>query len=100
MGELESPIEKYLVSTIVSLGGACYKLAVPGKRGYPDQLCKLPGGSAFVVECKRPKGGRVAALQKVRHQEMRAVGWRVYLCKDREEIDHVIELESQKGSVL
>jgi hypothetical protein len=96
MGELESPIEKYLVSTIVSLGGACYKLAVPGKRGYPDQLCKLPGGSAFVVECKRPKGGRVAALQKVRHQEMRAVGWRVYVAKDRGEIDAIIEQERRE----
>jgi hypothetical protein len=96
MGELESPIEKYLVSTVVSLGGACYKLAVPGKRGYPDQLCKLPGGSAFVVECKRPKGGRVAALQKVRHQEMRAVGWRVYVAKDRGEIDAIIEQERRE----
>ena len=96
MTERESAIEKYLISTVVSLGGACYKLAVPGKRGYPDQLCKLPRGSAFVVEVKRPKGGRLAELQKVRHEEMRAVGWRVYVCKDREEIDHVIREEAAR----
>lgn len=93
MVERESKIETYLVSTIVKLGGMTYKFAVPGVRGYPDRIVKLPGVDAFLVELKRPKGGRLAELQKVRHAELRAIGWRVYVAKDREEIDYVIRTE-------
>jgi hypothetical protein len=95
MVERELAIEKYLVSTVVSLGGGCYKFVVPGRRGYPDRLCKLPLGSAFLVELKRPKGGVLARLQKERHEELRAIGWRVYLAKDRGEVDAIIERERQ-----
>ena len=93
MAVLESQVEEYLKSTVAELGGMTYKLSVPGVRGYPDRLVKLPNVSAFVVELKRPKGGRLSALQVVRHKEMRDVGWRVYVAKNREEIDGVIERE-------
>ena len=98
MAERESAIEKYLIDTIAELGGSCHKFAVPGRRGYPDRLCKLPQGSAFMVETKRPKGGVVAELQKVRHAELRAIGWRVYTAKDRGEIDNVIRTERARGT--
>jgi hypothetical protein len=94
MSVRESAIETYLIRTVVSLGGCCYKFAVPGVRGYPDQIVKLPGADAFLVELKRPKGGRLAELQKVRHAELRAVGWRVYVAKDRGEIDAIIRRET------
>jgi hypothetical protein len=90
---LEAVVEQYLISLVEQHGGMAYKFSVPGVRGYPDRIVKLPGVDAFLVELKRPKGGRVAELQKVRHAELRAVGWRVYLCKDREEIDRAIEKE-------
>jgi hypothetical protein len=98
MTERESAIEKYLVNAIEVLGGRCYKFGVVGRRGYPDRLCKLPGGSAFMVETKRPKKGRLAELQKVRHEELRGIGWRVYVAKDREEIDDVIRQETARQS--
>lgn len=93
MAEKEDTIEKYLITTIEVLGGGCYKFVVPGRRGYPDRICKLPGGDAFLIEVKRPKGGVLARLQAEIHKELRAVGWRVYLCKDRGEIDATIERE-------
>ena len=93
MTEKEWQVESYLLHAVAVLGGKCYKFAVPGVRGYPDQIVKLPGVDAFLVELKRPKGGKVAELQKVRHEELRAVGWRVYLCKDRGEVDAVIAAE-------
>lgn len=95
MSERENAIEKYLTDTVAVLGGRCYKFGVRGVRGYPDQLCKLPGGDAFFVETKRPKGGRLSALQPIRHEELRAVGYRVYVAKDRGEIDAVILAERQ-----
>jgi len=95
---LEISVEQYLNDTVAILGGETYKFVVPGRRGYPDRIVKLPGVSAFLVELKKPKGGVVARLQKVRHEELRAIGWRVYLCKDREEIDHVIECEKGRAA--
>jgi hypothetical protein len=99
---LENVVEQYLIDTVAVLGGMAYKFVVPGVRGYPDRIVKLPGVDAFLVELKKPKGGVVARLQKVRHEELRAVGWRVYLAKDRGEVDAVIERErarSQRGAV-
>lgn len=90
---LEAVVEQYLISLVEQHGGMAYKFSVPGVRGYPDRIVKLPGVSAFLVELKKPKGGRVAELQKVRHAELRAVGWRVHVCKDRGEVDAVINLE-------
>ena len=93
MAELASAIEKYLTDTVEVLGGSCLKFVVPGRRGYPDRLCKLPGGDAFFVELKRPKGGVLARLQAERHRELKAVGYRVYKAKNRGEVDAIIRAE-------
>ena len=94
---LENVVEQYLIDTVAVLGGMTYKFSVPGVRGYPDRIVKLPGVDAFLVELKKPKGGVVARLQKVRHEELRAIGWRVYLCKDRGEVDECIRQEQHRG---
>jgi hypothetical protein len=91
---LEDVVEQYLIDTVAVLGGMTYKFVVPGVRGYPDRIVKLPGVSAFLVELKRPKRGVVARLQKLRHEELRAIGWRVYLAKDRGEVDAIIRKEA------
>lgn len=93
MPVLESAIENYLKNAIEQLGGTCLKFGVPSVRGYPDRLCKLPNGSAFFVEVKRPKGGRLAELQKVRRVELERAGWRVYWVKNKEEVDDVVRTE-------
>lgn len=93
MSEKESAIEEYLKSSVAVLGGGCYKFEIRGSRGYPDRIVKLPGGDAFLVELKRPKGGVTAKLQKVRHEELRAIGWRVYVAKTRGEIDDILNAE-------
>lgn len=95
---VEGQVETYLHNTVVLLGGMTYKFVVPGVRGYPDRIVKLPGVDAFLVELKKPKGGVVARLQKVRHEELRAIGWRVYLAKDRGEVDAI--LETEHGSAI
>lgn len=97
MSELERQTESYLIDTIYKLGGMCLKFGVPGVRGYPDRLCRLPGAAdGFFVELKRPKGGRLSKLQPIRHAELRAIGYRVYVCKDREEIDAVLTTELER----
>lgn len=84
---LENAVEQHLCNRVAQLGGACYKFEVRGVRGYPDRIVKLPGVEAFLVELKRPRGGVVSEVQKVRHAELRALGWTVCVWKSREEID-------------
>jgi hypothetical protein len=96
MPVLEASIERYLSGAVAILGGMTYKFSVPGVRGYPDRIVKLPGVSAFLVELKKPKGGRVAELQKVRHAELRGVGWRVHLAKNRAEVDAILATELER----
>ncbi len=94
----ESVVEQHLITTVAQLGGMTYKFVVPGRRGYPDRIVKLPGVSAFLVELKKPRGGVVSEVQKVIHKELRAVGWRVYLAKDRGEVDAIIQAEYKDAS--
>ena len=94
MTEREDAIEKYLIGRIEALGGLCEKWVCPGKRGVPDRLCFLPGGVFFIVETKRPKGGVVAELQKVRRKELQDRGARVYIAKTRGEVDGIIRVEA------
>ena len=74
MTERESAIEQYLESTVAKLGGVALKVTVPGQRGWQDRFCYLPAGVHFLVELKRPKGGVVAELQKVRRRTMEGLG--------------------------
>lgn len=93
MAERESAIEKHLVDGVANAGGVALKLSVPGRRGYQDRVCFMPHGRVFLVEVKRPKGGVLAELQKVRRAEMEALGHRVYVVKNRGEVDAALQKE-------
>lgn len=90
MTERESAIEKYLVAQVEARGGKCFKFGPPGLIGYPDRLVILPAVPAFFVEVKRPRGGRLSALQPIRHEELRALGVAVYVVRNRGEVDAIL----------
>ena len=60
----ESVIEAELVKRVTALGGIADKVQVIGRRGFCDRLVVLPHGRIFLVECKRPRGGRLSPHQK------------------------------------
>ena len=64
MTELEKEIEAKLRKAVENRGGLCLKWVCPGWSGVPDRILLLPGGRIYFVETKRPKGGRLEALQK------------------------------------
>lgn len=64
MTPLEKDIEQKLIKIVKRHGGRCPKWVSPGWSGVPDRLVLLPGDRIIFVETKRPKGSRVAALQK------------------------------------
>lgn len=69
MTELEKEIERKLTDMVKRHGGRCLKWVCPGWSGVPDRILLFPGGLVFFVETKRPKGGRLSALQ------MKWQGW-------------------------
>ena len=63
MTKLEREIEQGLTAVVKRHGGRCLKWVCPGWSGVPDRIVLLPGGRVYFVETKRPKGGRLSALQ-------------------------------------
>lgn len=78
---LEKDIESKLVDMVKRHGGKCPKWVSPGWAGVPDRLALLPGGRIIFVETKRPKGSKVAALQRKWREWLLDLGfmvWHVY----------------------
>lgn len=76
---LERDIEQKLRCRVEAHGGLCLKWVCPGWAGVPDRIVLLPGGRVCFVETKRPKGGRLSALQRKWHEKLTAKGFRVYV---------------------
>lgn len=87
----ESSVEDYLVKRVEALGGKAYKTVTPGRKGFPDRLCVLPGGVLFFAELKAPKGV-VAPAQLRRIDELKALGQRVFVAPSKADVDHVLKV--------
>ena len=86
---LEKDVEKKLREMVEKLGGKCLKWVCPGWSGVPDRILLLPGGKVFFVETKRPKGSKVAALQKWWRKTLIALGFTVWHVYDTDQIETV-----------
>jgi hypothetical protein len=83
----ENLIEDYLVWVVELNGGKTWKFVSPSNRGVADRIVCLPDGQTWFVELKRPKGGKVSALQKRFADDMVELNQRYALLWDREMID-------------
>ncbi len=78
------------MESIERIGGICLKLEVRGRRGWPDRICVVPG-AMFFVEVKRPVGGRLSELQKLRIRELERLGVKVFIVSTRSRVDDLIK---------
>lgn len=85
MTTLERTVENRLIKLTYQAGGMTIKLT--SQTGAPDRLIMLPGGKMFLVELKRPIGGRLSPLQEVWHKKARMVGITVVVLSSVEEVD-------------
>lgn len=85
----EKQIEMKLVEAVRKHGGLCPKFISPGFAGVPDRIVLLPGGHMAFVELKAP-GRKPRPLQVLRSEQLKALGFKVYV------IDHI----EQIGGVL
>lgn len=86
---LEKEIEGKLTDMVKDLGGWCLKWVCPGWGGVPDRILLMPGGRVYFVETKRPKGGKVAALQKWWKKQLTGLGFTVWHIFDTEQLETV-----------
>lgn len=87
---LEKVIEKHLTTEVRKRGGHAYKLTSPNHAGMPDRLVCLPGGHTAFIELKAP-GQKPRPIQRVRHQELRELGQRVYIIDSITQIQEVLD---------
>jgi hypothetical protein len=86
---LEKEIEMQLARAVKKMGGRAVKFTSPGFDGMPDRLVLLPGGKCGFVEVKAP-GKKPRALQRVRHEMLKELGFKVYVLDAREQIEEII----------
>ena len=86
----EKDLEQKLVKAIRQAGGMCPKFVPPGLAGMPDRLVLLPGSRMAFVEVKAP-GEKPRPLQRRRHEQLRSLGFLVYVLDDPDQISRLLE---------
>ena len=85
----ERYIEQQLMKKTRQRGGLCEKWNA-GTSGWPDRIVLLPDGKVGFVEVKVP-GEKPRALQVHRHEQLRALGYSVYVLDGVEQIGGILD---------
>ena len=85
----EKSLERMLVRAVNQAGGLALKFVSPGMAGVPDRLVLLPGGKMVFIEMKAP-GKEPRPLQRLRHEQLRGLGFRVYVVDGKEKIGEML----------
>lgn len=90
MDVLERELEARLTRAVRARGGLCLKWVSPGASGVPDRIVLLPGGQVVFVELKRPRGGRVSALQRYWARELTRLGFACCLARTEADVAQLV----------
>ena len=85
----ERAIERKLIQAVRRSGGLALKFVSPGFNGVPDRLLLFTGGRAAFCEVKAP-GQKPRPLQVHRMEQLRRLGFKVFVIDDAEQIGGVI----------
>ena len=83
-------MERKLIRVVREAGGLALKFVSPGLAGVPDRLVLLPGGRVAFCEVKAP-GKKPRPLQVRRMEQLRALGFRVYVVDGVEKVRELME---------
>ena len=87
---LEKKIEGKLVSEAKKRGCIPVKLLSASYNGLPDRMILAPGERVAFVELKAP-GEKPRPIQIHRHKQLRALGFRVYVIYEAEQIGGMMD---------
>ena len=85
----EKELERKLIKAVRQSGGLALKFVSPGMAGVPDRLLLFPGGKLAFCEVKAP-GEKPRPLQVHRMEQLRELGFRVYVVDSEEKIGAMI----------
>lgn len=85
----EKTVEKRLVRAVRQQGGLALKFISPGFNGVPDRLLLFMDGKLAFCEVKAP-GQKPRPLQVHRMEQLRALGFRVYVVDSVEMIGEML----------
>lgn len=97
MTALEEEIERRLRKMVAKHGGKCLKWVCPGWTGVPDRIVLMPGGRIWFVELKRPKGGKVSAMQAWWNKELQQLGFQAIYILNEADIADFEQIIQTKG---
>ena len=86
----EKEVERKLVRAVRDASGLALKFVSPGFNGVPDRLLLFMGGKVAFAEVKAP-GEKPRPLQVHRMEQLRGLGFRVYVIDDVEQIGGMID---------
>jgi hypothetical protein len=86
----ERDIERRFVAAVKKESGMAPKFTSPSQDGFPDRLALLPEGRIAFVEVKAA-GKAPRALQLLRHEQLRRLGFKVYVLDRAEQIKQILE---------
>ena len=90
----EKTVEQRLIKAVRQSGGLALKFISPGFNGVPDRLLLFMGGKVAFCEVKAP-GQRPRPLQVHRMEQLRELGFRVYVVDSIEQIGEMMrEIQS------
>ena len=85
----ERTLERKLTQSVANMGGLALKFTSPGMAGVPDRLLLFPEGKLAFVEMKAP-GKHPTKLQRLRHAQLRDLGFRVYVIDSVHQIGEML----------
>ncbi len=85
----EKDVEQRLFKAVRQSGGLALKFVSPGFNGVPDRLLLFSGGRLAFCEVKAP-GEKPRPLQVHRMEQLREMGFRVYVVDSVEQIGAMI----------
>ena len=85
----ERTLERKLAEAVTRMGGLALKFTSPGMAGVPDRLLLFPEGKIAFVEMKAP-GKHPTKLQRLRHEQLRNLGFRVYVVDSIDQIGEML----------
>lgn len=92
--ESEKAIEQRLANKVRAMKGLCLKFASASMTGYPDRLVLLPRGRVAWVELKS-KGKHPTRFQELRHEELKHMGFDVYVADSSAAVDALVGMWKQ-----
>lgn len=86
----EKYVEQKLTKAVKAAGGVALKFVSPWYNGMPDRLILMPKGAIAFAEIKS-SGLKPRPLQKLRHDMLRKLGFKVYVIDDANRIGEILD---------